>query len=105
MRCPVYFTAIKDKSQVRKGQKVLIIGGSGGIGHFSVQIARQLGAQVTAVCSTFKPHRVKELGAHHAIDYPEEGFTRSGNRYDVNLNAAAAQTYLSCKDSLTTSGF
>jgi NADPH:quinone reductase-like Zn-dependent oxidoreductase len=97
--------AIKDKAQVRKGQKVLIIGGSGGIGHFAVQIARHVGAEVTAVCSTSNVAWVKELGAHHVIDYTKEDFTKNGKRYDVILDASAARTYFSCKGSLTASGF
>jgi NADPH:quinone reductase-like Zn-dependent oxidoreductase len=97
--------AIKDKAQVRKGQKALIIGGSGGIGHFAVQIARHVGAEVTAVCSTSNVAWVKELGAHHVIDYTKEDFTKNGKRYDVILDASAARTYFSCKGSLTASGF
>lgn len=97
--------AIKDKAQVRKGQKVLIIGGSGGIGHFSVQIARHVEAEVTAVCSTSNLGWVKELGAQHVIDYTKQDFTKNGKRYDVILDASAAQTYFSCKGSLTETGF
>lgn len=97
--------AIKDKAQVKKGQKVLIIGGSGGIGHFAVQIARHVGAEVTAVCSTSNLGWVTELGAHHVIDYTKEDFTKNGKRYDVILDASAARTYFSCKGSLTDSGF
>ena len=99
------FQAIQDKAQVRKGQKVLIIGGSGGIGHFAVQIARHVGAEVTAVCSTSNLGWVKELGAHHVIDYTKEDFTKNGKRYDVILDASAARTYFSCKGSLTETGF
>ena len=97
--------AIKDKAQVTKGQKVLIIGASGGIGHFSVQIARLYGAEVTAVCSTPNLGWVKKLGAHHMIDYTKEDFTKNGKRYDVILDASAARTYFSCRGSLTPTGF
>lgn len=97
--------AIKDVAQVRKGQNVVIIGGSGGIGHFAVQIARHVGAEVTAVCSTSNLEWVKALGAQHVIDYTREDFTKNGKRYDVILDASAARTYLSCKGSLTENGF
>jgi NADPH:quinone reductase-like Zn-dependent oxidoreductase len=70
-----------------------------------VQIARHVGAEVTAVCSTSNLEWVKALGAQHMIDYTREDFTKNGKRYDVILDASAARTYLSCKGSLTENGF
>jgi NADPH:quinone reductase-like Zn-dependent oxidoreductase len=97
--------ALKDAAQIKKGQKVLINGASGGIGHFAVQIARFYEAEVTAVCSTSNLAWVKELGAHHIIDYTKEDFTKNDKRYDVILDASAARTFFSCKHSLTETGF
>jgi NADPH:quinone reductase-like Zn-dependent oxidoreductase len=68
-------------------------------------MARHVGAEVTAVCSTSNLGWVKELGAHHVIDYTKEDFTKNGKRYDVILDASAARTYFSCKGSLTETGF
>jgi NADPH:quinone reductase-like Zn-dependent oxidoreductase len=68
---------------VKPGQKVLINGASGGVGTFAVQIAKALGAEVTAVCSTTKVDLIRSIGADHVIDYTREDFTKSDQRYDV----------------------
>lgn len=74
---------LRDKGQIRREQKVLINGASGGVGLYAVQIAKAFEAHVTAVCSSSKIEIVRSLGADHIIDYTKEDFTRMDDRYDL----------------------
>ena len=89
--------ALRDHAQVKPGQKVLINGASGGVGTFALQIAKALGAEVTAVCSTANVDQARALGADHVIDYTLDDFTRSGQRYDVLFDNAGSKSWSACK--------
>ena len=77
--------ALRNAGDIQPSDQVLIIGASGGVGLFAVQIAKSFGAEVTGVCSTAKVDLVRSVGADHVLDYAEEDFTQSGQQYDLIL--------------------
>jgi NADPH:quinone reductase-like Zn-dependent oxidoreductase len=85
--------ALRDKAQVKAGQKVLINGASGGVGTFAVQIAKALGAEVTGVCSTRNVERVKSIGADHVIDYKQRDYIEGDDRYDVVIDTVGNHSF------------
>ncbi len=95
---------LRDKGEVKAGQRVLINGASGGVGHFAVQIGRSLGAEVTAVCSTRNVELARSLGADHVIDYTREDFTRTGKRYDVVIDFVATRSLTALRRAVAKSG-
>ena len=96
--------ALRDHGRIQSGQKVLIIGASGGVGTFAVQIAKALGAEVTGVCSTTKVPLVRSIGADHVIDYTQGGFTDGRQRYDVILDTGGNTSLKSLRRALTPTG-
>ena len=96
--------ALRDIAHVQPGQAVLITGASGGVGTFAVQIAKALGAEVTAVCSTRNVELVRSVGADHVIDYTRTDFTRTGLRYDVIFDSVEAQSLSEVRRALTPTG-
>ncbi|MGB5329349.1 MAG: NAD(P)-dependent alcohol dehydrogenase [Gammaproteobacteria bacterium] len=92
------------KANIRNGEKVLINGAGGSIGTFGVQIARAMGAEVTAVDSGIKEQMLRRIGAEHFFDYTREDFTKNGKTYDVIFNMVARSSYSRCVNSLNPEG-
>jgi NADPH:quinone reductase-like Zn-dependent oxidoreductase len=96
--------ALRDKGRVQPGQHVLVIGASGGVGTFAVQLAKAFGATVTGVCSTTKVDLVRDLGADRVIDYTHEDFASGGQRYDVVLDIGGNSSLARLRRALVRSG-
>lgn len=96
--------ALRDNGEIRSGQKVLIIGASGGVGMFAVQIAKSFGTEVTGVSSSAKRDMVRSLGADHVIDYTEKDFTQSGQQYDLILDMSGKRSLSDLRRLLSPNG-
>ena len=96
--------AIRDRLGVEPGQKVLVTGASGGVGSFAVQVAKALGAEVTAVCSARNAELVESIGADHVIDYTSHDFTAGAERYDRILDNVAAHAMSDTRKALVPDG-
>jgi len=96
--------ALRDKGQIKPGQKVLINGASGGVGTFAVQIAKSYGAEVTGVCSTRNLEMVRSIGADHVIDYRQEDYTETGQRYDLIIDMVGNHSLSENRRALTPAG-
>ncbi len=100
------FTALQGLRQgnIQPGQKVLINGATGGVGTFAVQIAKSMGAEVTAVCSTGKVDLIRSIGADHVIDYTKEDFTKGDQHYDVIFDNVCNHSFADRRRVLTPNG-
>jgi len=96
--------ALRDAGKLKSGQHVLINGAAGGVGTFAVQIAKALGAHVTGVCSTKNVDRMRAIGADHVVDYTQEDFTLSDERYDLILDNVENRTLSECRRVLAPRG-
>jgi NADPH:quinone reductase-like Zn-dependent oxidoreductase len=95
---------LRDQGRIEPGHKVLIIGASGGVGTFAVQIAKSFDAEVSGVCSTRNVEMVRALGAEHVIDYTVEDFTHSGQKYELIFQLAGTLSPSECRSALTPNG-
>jgi NADPH:quinone reductase-like Zn-dependent oxidoreductase len=95
---------LRDAGRLRAGQKVLIIGASGGVGSFAVQIAKAMGAEVTGVAGTRNIELVSSLGADHVVDYTREDFTEGGPQYDLIFDNVENRSLAECRRALKPDG-
>jgi NADPH:quinone reductase-like Zn-dependent oxidoreductase len=93
------------RADIQTGQKVLIIGAGGTVGTIAVQLAKSLGAEVTGVDVARKLDMLRSIGAHHAIDYTREDFTKNGETYDVIFDVVGKSSFSACVRSLKEKGF
>lgn len=96
--------AVRDQGRIRPGQKVLVIGASGGVGTYAVQLAKALGGEVTGVASGIKLNLVRAVGADHVIDYDAGDFTDGSRRYDLIIDIGGNRPVASLRRALTPEG-
>jgi NADPH:quinone reductase-like Zn-dependent oxidoreductase len=95
---------LRDFGKIEPGQRVLIVGASGGVGVWAVQLARHFGAEVTGVCSTQNLELVRSLGAHRAVDYSAEAYANPGDGYDLIFDTVGVTTFAGCRHALAERG-
>jgi len=95
---------LREAGQLKPGQRVLVIGASGGVGTYAVQLAKAFGAEVTGVCSTAKTDLVRSIGADHVIDYSREDFTDGTRRFDLILDTGGRRPLSRLERALTPLG-
>ena len=95
---------LRDAGRIESGQHVLIVGASGGVGTYAVQIAKAFGAQVIGVCSTAKTDLVRSIGADHVVDYTHDDFADGSRRYDLILDLAGNTPLSRLRRALTPAG-
>ena len=95
---------LRDFAGVSPGQRVLIVGASGGVGTWAVQLARHFGAEVTGVCSARNVELVRSLGAHHVVDYTSGAIAERGETYDLIFDTVGVTTFSGCKRALAAKG-
>jgi NADPH:quinone reductase-like Zn-dependent oxidoreductase len=95
---------LRDKGHIKPGQKILINGAAGGVGTFAVQIAKSFATDVTGVCSTRNVDLVRSIGADRVVDYTQEDFTKSGQRYDLLFDCMGNHSLSACRRVLNPRG-
>jgi NADPH:quinone reductase-like Zn-dependent oxidoreductase len=95
---------LRDFGRLQPGQRVLVVGASGGVGIWAVQLARHLGAEVTAVCSARNLDLARSLGAHHVLDYAAGDYLGNGKTYDLIFDTVGVTTFASSRDALSERG-
>lgn len=95
---------LRDKAGIKRGDRVLVVGASGGVGTAAVQLAKHFGAEVTGVCSTANLDLVRSIGADQVIDYTREDFAKSGETYDIILDTTGTVPFARCESSLKQGG-
>lgn len=95
---------LRDFAALRPGQRVLVVGASGGVGIWAVQLARHLGAEVTGVCSARNVELVRSLGAHHVVDYATGALPRNGETYDLIFDTVGVTSFVGCREALSEKG-
>ena len=95
---------LRDEAEIKQGDKVLIVGASGGVGTAAVQIAKHFGAATTGVCSTANLELIRSIGADKVIDYTKEDFSKSGETYDIILDTTGTVLFARCERALKPGG-